>query len=102
MGVDYIDFGGVQLKANEIKNKEVKTVTRRDGKEEQVYIVNFKNGVNVAYRGAETTPAGFPPYILSSNIGGAPFQNTNIYAVMGLELQGSKKYEDAISIVGGH
>ncbi len=101
MGVDYITFGGVQLRTDDVKNQEVKTITHRDGKEERVYVVNFKNGVNVAYRGAEKTPAGFPAYISSSNIGGAGFQNTNVYAVLGLELQGSKKYADNISIVGG-
>ena len=99
MGVDYITFGGVELRKNEIKNKEIKTVTHSDGQEEQVYVVNFKNGVSVSYRGAEDAPC-FKPYISSSNASSG-FAGTNVYGVLGLELHGSKGKEDSISIVGG-
>lgn len=100
MGIDYITFGGVNLKKSEVKSMETKIIKDKHGNEEKVYIVNFNNGVKASYRGGENTSYS-NSYISSPNINDAKFSNTNVYSVFGLELQGSANHQDQISIVGG-
>jgi len=96
---NFMIYGGVRLNKSEVSQTKTKTLQDASGKKEKVYIVNFKNGVKAAYRGAAPNTT-FTPSI-TSNLSKTDYAQTDVYGVMGLELSGSKNKADRIEITNG-
>ena len=116
MNTDFIIFGGVRLKRNDVEYKGIET--DRDGKKH--YFVIFKNGIRVAYQGANGEDAFISSYDLGSKkyspdtnqffarrikgleVQGSEYKNDRIKvyesSIIGIDVSGDKKFEDSVTI----
>ena len=94
-----MNFGGVKLKKSEVASTKTKTVKDYYGKAVNLFMVDFKNGVKVAYK-QSSNKFGVTPSIYARNDNNVDKSITNANFVEGLELKGSKKMND-ITISGG-
>ncbi len=87
-----IKFGGVTLDKTEVASMKTKTCENVYGQKEEIFFVDFKSGVKVAYRKSDNASV-FSSQSLGSN-------KSHINNVTGLELIGSD-YMDDVTINGG-
>lgn len=91
---DYVLHGGVRLQKTEVAKTYTKTFKDENYQNKTAYVVEFKNGIKVAY-GQSPTGA----FINTRNESWGDTE-TNTFHVMGLELKGTK-YSDSIKVNGG-
>ena len=90
-----MNFGGVKLQKSEVASTKTKTVKDYYGKAVKLFMVNFKNGVKVAYKQSANNAS-----IFSGKNNTWNSTNTNINFVEGLELKGTNNRDD-ITVRGG-
>ena len=90
-----MNFGGVKLQKSEVASTKTKTVKDYYGKAVKLFMVNFKNGVKVAYQQSANNAS-----IFSGKNNTWNSTNTNINFVEGLELKGTNNRDD-ITVRGG-
>ena len=99
MADNFITLGGVKLRKSEVATYKTSTVaTNQYGGKEQVYVVEFKNGIKATYRGAQNNST-MPAYI-SSKKDVTEWTNTEVWGVMGLELKGTNTL-DKVDVTEG-
>ena len=96
MADERISFGGVTLKKSEVAGTKTEIVRDRYGKTAKKYIVNFKNGVKVAYT---ESPKGST--IFSQRTKPTDYAETTANYVNDLEMIGSKQFQNHVNIHGG-
>ena len=90
-----MNFGGVKLQKSEVASTKTKTVKDYYGKAVKLFMVDFKNGVKIAYKQSTNNAS-----IFSGKNNTWNSTNTNINFVEGLELKGTNNRDD-ITVRGG-
>lgn len=95
-----MNFGGVDLKKSEVASTKTKIVKDKDGKDAKLFMVDFKNGVKVAYKQSPKVFGTNPSIFSSKNDIGNP-TTTTVNFVEGLELKGTATDMNDITVNGG-
>lgn len=92
-GNDFIIYGGVRFDKSEVWQK----FESCDVEGKKHYVVDFKNGTRIAFTGGQKGAYATALQLGDEKKGDHQINSTNVYGVMGLELQATNQ-ADAINV----